>query len=446
MSHRVTTTSSRLSWSVLLVASGLSVTACESLLEGDKEESQDTGWIEGSVPTGSPPVVEWHVGEGTDGEEHVHEGMQTSDGGYIGIGQTDEASGGGMTDMLVVKVDPSGQLEWTRRLGDSGVMDVGIAILEVDDGYLAAGGLSVDGSQRSTIVKLNLDGTPEWTQHYHSQGASAVRGLDHMSDGRIAATGYYGGFEDGFVFISEESTGFLLVVDTDGTESMSVDLSVPQGTKVRQTEDGGFVVLSTDWVFEGDEDIQNAALVKTDSAGTVEWKQTYGGTDYNQAFDFDLADDGTMVIAGHTVGHGATNWDCLLTKVSANGEAVWTRRFGQPRGYDARYIHDECYGIRVDRDGSYVMAGGSGDEYDYSARGHASGPSDEWKGFVIKVTPAGDLDWMQVYGDGPEQGNNATEFLALTDDGGYLLLNDTDSAGPAEPNNFGFMKLSTTGR
>ena len=34
------------------------------------------------------PEMEWYVGQGTDVEEHVHEGMQTSDGGYIGIGET----------------------------------------------------------------------------------------------------------------------------------------------------------------------------------------------------------------------------------------------------------------------------------------------------------------------------------------------------------------------
>lgn len=49
---------------------------------------------------------------------------------------------------------------------------------------------------------------------------------------------------------------------------------------------------------------------------------------------------------------------------------------------------------------------------------------------------------MQVYGDRAGAGHNATEFVGLTRDGGYMLFTDTDSAGPAEPNNFGFMKLS----
>ena len=38
----------------------------------------------------SPPM-EWHKCYGTDNGEHIHEGMQTSDLGYIRIGQTDES-------------------------------------------------------------------------------------------------------------------------------------------------------------------------------------------------------------------------------------------------------------------------------------------------------------------------------------------------------------------
>ena len=440
-------------WMKTLACSGVSslallgVSACDVLESEGKDD--DTG-VEDSERDGaaSPegaPLMMWHVGEGTDGEEHVHEGLQTSDGGYVAIGHTEDGSGSRTTDMLVVKVDAEGSLEWTTRLGTTGEMDVGIAILELDDGYLAAGGLWSSGSQQSALVKLDTAGETVWTRHYHDAGSSAVRGLDHMSDGRIAVTGFTGGFEDGFVFISEESTGFLMVVDEAGEPSVSVELPVPQGTKVRQTDDGGFAVLSTVWTDPDGADIQNAALVKTDAAGSVEWQRSYGDTSFNQAFDFDMADDGSFVLAGHTLGHGATNWDCLMQKVSADGELEWFQRFGQPRGYDAQYIHDECYGVRVDTDGGYVMAGGTGDEYDSSESGHSTGSSDEWKGLLIKVTPAGDLSWMQVYGDGAGQGHNATEFLGLTSDGGYLLFNDTDSAGPAEPNNFGFMKLSAPG-
>ena len=46
-----------------------------------------------------------------------------------------------------------------------------------------------------------------------------------------------------------------------------------QGTKVRQTDDGGFILLSELWVEYDGQDALNAALIKTDSTGNVEWEQ-----------------------------------------------------------------------------------------------------------------------------------------------------------------------------
>ena len=40
------------------------------------------------------------------------------------------------------------------------------------------------------------------------------------------------------------------------------------------------------------------------------------------------------------------NWDTLTYKIDPQGEPIWSRRQGNPRGFDARYIHDEAWGIR----------------------------------------------------------------------------------------------------
>ena len=63
------------------------------------------------------PVIEWHKGHGTDGGDHVHYGMQTSDGGYIMVGQTEKDRNG--SDMLVVKTDAKGNLEWQKVKGQN---------------------------------------------------------------------------------------------------------------------------------------------------------------------------------------------------------------------------------------------------------------------------------------------------------------------------------------
>ena len=45
--------------------------------------------------------------QGTDFEEHVHEGMQTSDGGYIGVGSGN--NGNQPYDIIIIKTDNSGE-------------------------------------------------------------------------------------------------------------------------------------------------------------------------------------------------------------------------------------------------------------------------------------------------------------------------------------------------
>ena len=129
-------------------------------------------------------------------------------------------------------------------------------------------------------------------------------------------------------------------------------------------------------------------------------------------------------------------------KIDSAGEEVWHKIFGQPRGYDARYIHDEAYGVRQTPDGGFIICGGSGDEYSYSASGHPAGPSDEWKVYLVKTDKRGEILWEGIYPP-VSVGNNGGEYIGLTNDGGYIVFVDTDSQTPPAPNNFGFMKLAS---
>ena len=71
-------------------------------------------------PPDQAPEMEWHKGQGTPRGDHVHYGLQTSDGGYIMVGQTVDGVGEYASDMLVVKTDgpsasASGRRIWSAR-------------------------------------------------------------------------------------------------------------------------------------------------------------------------------------------------------------------------------------------------------------------------------------------------------------------------------------------
>ena len=78
-------------------------------------------------------------------------------------------------------------------------------------------------------------------------------------------------------------------------------------------------------------------------------------------------------------------------KTDEFGNEEWNKTFGQPRGYDPNYIHDEAYGVIQTPDGGFILCGGSGDEYSYSESGHPAGPSDEWKIYLVRTDNKGDV-------------------------------------------------------
>ena len=396
-------------------------------------------------PNRPAPGANWHVGVGTNEEEHVHEGMETSDGGFLAIGHTAENEVDFVPNLLIVKTDPFGNELWQAVLGTTNEFDVGYSVAETSDGYLAGGGIYSNGFQKRALIKFSFSGEILWQRIYEHSGIGAVRGIEVLNNGEIIITGYIEGEESGFLFISDGSTGFLSKVSADGDLLWDRRLESPQGTKVKQAVNGGFALATTVWTGtdgpgEEEEAVMNAKVFFTDSDGFIQKSQTYGGDNNVQLFDFDVTNDGGFIFTGHTTGYDSANWDCILGRINSAGEELWIKTFGQPRGYDPNFILDECYGVRQKPDGGFVMTGGTGDHSEeFSSYGHSSGPSDEWKVLLVETDGDGNLESMKVHG--PEGGHNAGEYVGLTSDGGFIVFTDTDTQSPPAPNNFGLLKI-----
>ena len=332
-----------------------------------EEDSEDDSlydeygeWDKGSVyyDTSSTTSSGWYIGQGTDREEHVHEGMQTSDLGFLAIGHhwENEEDPTGFTDMIVLKTDSNGKELWQTIIGSADKFDVGYAVNELSDGYVASGGLYKDGNQKSAIVKLDFDGNILWKKIFIHTGVGAIRGIEVLDNDDMVVTGYKEGEDEGFLFISDGSKGFVTKISTNGDVIWDKDLSAMQGTKVKQTSKGGFVVGSVEWVDEG----LNASMHYLDLNGNTLSTKLFGGNNNVQLFDMDITENDYVVFTGHTTGYETANWDCIVMLIDDQGNEVWTTIFGNPRGYDPKYILDECYGVRETLDGGFVVTGGTG--------------------------------------------------------------------------------------
>lgn len=96
-----------------------------------------TGWLIVTDANGNI-VVDKHYGRATS-DAFLWSGRQTSDGGYILAGYSnDQGHGDGDYDMYVVKTDAQGEIQWEKRFGDVGD-DEAFSVIETADGYIVSG-------------------------------------------------------------------------------------------------------------------------------------------------------------------------------------------------------------------------------------------------------------------------------------------------------------------
>ena len=120
----------------------------------------------------SPPGITWAAGW-TDGacESHAHAGVQTKDGGYllVGDGECYDSRVDFKRQIVVAKVDGTGNLEWEQNVGTVGY-NYGKNGIELSDGtFLVAGALSV-GSEHSYSEQRVLLRFSQGKRMHHAVG------------------------------------------------------------------------------------------------------------------------------------------------------------------------------------------------------------------------------------------------------------------------------------
>jgi hypothetical protein len=375
----------------------------------------------------TPPTVSWQKSySGSKEESHGHYIIACRDGGFLQVGETGFLPS---TRILAVKVDAAGRLLWKRELSNRdtggsshGTYNLGNSVLETDDGYLIAGAIN----RNSAIIKLNKDtGQPVFVRIHGNGGYDAYEHLAQLGE-LIVAVGYTNAEDRNNTFFAE-GRGYMAFLNPAGEKTgISLGDDLAQAYRVA-ARDGELIVSGLAWSEDDDLDF---TVLKLDGSGNLIWKRSFGGSRDDHCFGMDLGVDGSIFLTGHTLS-GTTNWQTYTMKLDSDGILQWENKRGNPRGFDARYIHDEAWGVRATPDGGCIITAGTGDEYEeYSER---IGPerSDQWRVYMVKYGPEGTMEWQATYG-APEE-DWAGEDLALTLDGGVIVAVDNAQ--------FGFLKL-----
>ncbi|MCW8984873.1 MAG: lactonase family protein [Thermoanaerobaculales bacterium] len=220
----------------------------------------------------------------------------TSDGGYIFAGST-WAYTTNVEDVIVVKLDSAGLIEWQRVYG-GGEEDKAYGGIHQtpDGGYIVVGFTMASdyGTHVVWVLKLTSIGEIEWQKTY-------------------------------------------------GTD---FDLDFPYASNL--TTDGGYIIVGPTYSYGVLADIW---ILKLYSDGNIEWQRTYGGEQTEYAHSIQPTSDGGYIVGGRTETFGAGGYDCWILKLSHYGEVEWQRAYGGIGDWE------NCAAIIEDHDGGYVVGG-----------------------------------------------------------------------------------------
>ena len=286
--------------------------------------------------TGDTLWTKTYGGTGDDGGRAV---KQTNDGGYIISGYTSS-----FDNLYLLKSDGNGILTWSKTYSGTASPKGESVIQTSDGGYFTTG----EGNYIN-LIKTDSNGDTLWTREIHEASGfcTAYSSLQTNDGGYIISGNAHGtGMGVDIYLLKLNAAGDSVWCKTYG------GLSTDQGRSVKQTSDGGFIIVGRTFASfgAGGEDV---FLVKTDSVGTMLWSKTFGGPLNDRAHSIEETDDLGFIIAGETQSFGAGGLDAYLIKTDSNGTLIWSKTFG---GTDA----DAARTVQQTVDGGYIISGYTG--------------------------------------------------------------------------------------
>ncbi len=274
--------------------------------------------------------------------------LETNDGNYFLIGYS-QSYGGGDLDILLQKIDPSGNQIWLKTYGGFGNDYARDIIATADGNYMIVGSSNSSSTtgQNANLVKIDPAGTVIWDKKY---GGSAN---DHGCIVKQCSDGGYIMLGQTFSYGVGNGDAWLVKMNSNGDTTWTKTFGGAQndeGISLTINSDDSFTFVIRDSSNAGS-DI-DTRIVKTSPTGTIIWDKTYGGNKKDSPKMIQKTSDGGYVIAAISRSFGWINPDMWILKLNSLGDTTWTRHYGGSN-------NEHCYTVRELADGSYIAVGKS---------------------------------------------------------------------------------------
>ncbi|MCB0795262.1 MAG: T9SS type A sorting domain-containing protein [Flavobacteriales bacterium] len=221
-----------------------------------------------------------------------------------------------------------------------------------------------------SLLVLELSGQSTWRRTYGGFDTDEARSVRQTADGGFVLLGSTGSFGFG------GGDMYLIKLDASGLPEWSrtyTDAQVQFGSRIRVLPDG-YLMAGTTTGPNG----YDILLLKTDLNGMVQWQKQFGSEDWDLAADMELGPNNIFIV-GTTYGDAGSAGDIWVICTDLSGDTLWTRTLGTD-------LEDQGLGAGVSSDGGVLVSGTS-----------FIGPGDQ-DGIVAKLSATGDLEWSRSIG------------------------------------------------
>jgi len=234
----------------------------------------------------------------------------TTDGGYIVCGSLNTPVFTA-TNGYLIKTDINGDTLWTKSFPFAPAFS---SVSQTNNGgYALIGSEFIGSTTENILVRTNTIGDTIWTL----TSPGLAYSLSQTNDQSFVTTG---NTDSNDIFLSKiDSNGQLLWSETYG-------INFGRGYSVKQTNDGGYIIVGTN---------NNIIMIKTDANGILQWSQTYPNTYLGSSVE--QTSDGGYIIAGYdrTYIPASGDYDTALKliKTDVNGNIIWENTL-EPQSYN----------------------------------------------------------------------------------------------------------------
>lgn len=326
------------------------------------------------------PELEWVNSFGGSGDDILVGAHKMIDGGYLLIGNTTSYDGDvdgnhGGEDIWIVKINSEGELVWNYTIGESQNDSVAASSPTSDGGFILCGHVNYQGNDGpSWIGKLNSEGNLIWERSYEQ--FNSLKAISQTEDG-------------GFVLVSTDSSSsnrLISKLNYEGDIEWTRILELNGGDSnnfirifsLQQTPDGGYGV----GVTYSNYPILDSHYIALNQNGEAKCHFSIGNGYFNGNVH-STSDNGFIVAGGNPYG---------ISKFGNNCLAGWWIN-------DTPYYYDS---VELE-DGSFVLSGVSGSA-----------------GRLLKIDSNGGLIWKLDEDELPLMGGYNVNLLKTFDEG-YLI-------------------------